>query len=72
VRRIEIPLKRKYTAAKRKGKYRADYTGHAGRKMSRRKLTARELALHEAQPVKVMVLLANGKRRMQTTRKAAS
>jgi hypothetical protein len=66
---VEIPLKRKYTEPKRTGKYHSSFLGHSAKKKLRRLLTAREKALHEAQPVKVMYLLANGKRRMRIATK---
>jgi hypothetical protein len=61
---IEIPLKRKYLqggTSRHKSK-----TGNNQTAKLHRQLTATEIALHAAQPCRVMLLQANGKVRMIT------
>lgn len=62
---MQIPLKKKYRTAS-KGRYRSGYGGNNNPAKQKHKLSEREIALHLAQPKKIMVLMANGKRRMVT------
>lgn len=63
---VEIPLKLKYRARKTSKRCHTDYMGRSAKRRLHRQLTDTELALHARQPVKVMHLLPNGKRRMVT------
>lgn len=58
-----IPLKLKYRVP-HKSRYRAGYMGNNSKAKLHRKLTEREIALHAAQPEKVMVMTSSGKVRM--------
>jgi hypothetical protein len=62
---MEIPLKKKYRTAQ-KGRYKSGYGGNNKAAKQKHKLTEREIALHLAQPKKMMVLNAKGKCRMVT------
>lgn len=63
----EIPLKRKYLLGG-KSRYKSGYAGNNNKAKLHRTLTAAEVARHEAQPQKVMVLLPSGKVRMRTVK----
>lgn len=60
---MEIRLKKKYRVVS-KGKYRSGYGGNNNPAKQKHKLSEREIALHLAQPVKIMVMSAKGKTRM--------
>lgn len=60
---VEIPLRAKYLSVTH-GKQKSPAGGHAASKKNRHSLTQREKDLHAAQPKKVMILKANGKRSM--------
>lgn len=62
---IEIPLRLKYRRGGR-GKYKSPSGGNNRAARQHRELAPAERALHAAQPVRVMVLQANGKIRMMT------
>lgn len=60
-----IPLKLKYRVP-HKSRYKGTYGGNNNPARPHRTLTAQEIALHAAQPKKIMVLLPSGKLRMMT------
>ena len=61
----EIRLKLKYRTYFR-GRQKSPAGGNSQKARAHRQLTAREIELHAAQPVKVMHVQANGKVRMIT------
>jgi hypothetical protein len=58
-------IKAKYIARKPRGKYHSDFNGRNNAAKPKHPLTDREKALHAAQPVKVLHILASGKGRME-------
>jgi hypothetical protein len=61
----ELRLKLKYKVGG-KSRYHGSYGGNSRPAKLHRQLTDREKALHAAQPKKIMLLQANGKRKMVT------
>lgn len=62
---VEIPLKLKYRRGG-KSRQKSPAGGNNAKARPHRQLTPAEVALHAAQPVRVMVLQVNGKVRMVT------
>ncbi len=62
---VEIPLKLKYRCSKASKKCHGDQFGHAQKKRTHAPLTEREKELNARQPLMVLHLLANGKKRME-------